>query len=569
MPTLNQGPLYLLRPEMARRTEATYESLKFNLKFGADTGIEAPQKTLYIFTDHTVQDILKWTQEVRIIAGRNNWSAETTQDILNILVAERYHVHFKDKQTFDTKLDALSDALFPTHDYKVCRNILKNAKRNSFTSIEQFIEFLENLRQRINLCGKSKKNALPERDILDKLISSLDNREKTFLIAANAQTIEEIKTELNKLTTMKSLYQLNPINNQPFVKDEPKQIVTEKYCSFHKSKYHDTSECRKEPLKQKKTFPNPQGQTSKSPSRTYVITNQELRSTTTKAIECKVKLLGETFDFLVDTGADDSFISEELTKKLGCELMPTTKAIELADGSEANIKHQLSTSFAVKGTPINFEETFYVLPALPRNGVLGLKFLQKYGGQISCRDSSLTFENSPENTPETESNKNSYVYINSKPLTDIINTYQKTNPVLGHIKTYEMTLPLKDNIPVHLKPYPIELARIPAVKAEIEKLLQLGIIRKSISPYASPAFPRPKKNGKIRLVVDYRILNEKTIKLGYPFPNIQYTLMDLKGSKAVVPNLFRFAPHFRDFEIENAPLPLQKKEIAPLTHANI
>ncbi|EOB11569.1 T complex protein 1 subunit beta [Nosema bombycis CQ1] len=29
-------------------------------------------------------------------------------------------------------------------------------------------------------------------------------------------------------------------------------------------------------------------------------------------------------------------------------------------------------------------------------------------------------------------------------------------------------------------------------------------------------------------------------------------------SKAVVPNLFGFAPHFRDFEIENAPLPLQK-----------
>jgi hypothetical protein len=43
-------------------------------------------------------------------------------------VVERYHIHFKDKQTFDTKLDALKDAKFLTHDYEVYRNILKTLK---------------------------------------------------------------------------------------------------------------------------------------------------------------------------------------------------------------------------------------------------------------------------------------------------------------------------------------------------------------------------------------------------------------------------------------------------------
>jgi hypothetical protein len=49
---------------------------------------------------------------------------------------------------------------------------------------------------------------------------------------------------------------------------------------------------------------------------------------------------------------------------------------------------------------------------------------------------------------------------------------------------------------------------IDPVKKEIEKLESLNIIRKSTSTYASPAFPIFKKNGTIRIVVDYRGLNK-------------------------------------------------------------
>lgn len=42
------------------------------------------------------------------------------------------------------------------------------------------------------------------------------------------------------------------------------------------------------------------------------------------------------------------------------------------------------------------------------------------------------------------------------------------------------------------------------VKEELEKLISSGAIRKSRSPFSSPAFPIRKRNGQIRLVIDYR-----------------------------------------------------------------
>lgn len=90
---------------------------------------------------------------------------------------------------------------------------------------------------------------------------------------------------------------------------------------------------------------------------------------------------------------------------------------------------------------------------------------------------------------------------------------------------------MRDDIPVCCKPYSIPLKLIEETKREIERLIELKVIRKSYSSYCSPAFTIPKSNGKLRLVVDYRILNEKTIPMMYPFPNIQDYLNQLHGSK--------------------------------------
>ena len=65
----------------------------------------------------------------------------------------------------------------------------------------------------------------------------------------------------------------------------------------------------------------------------------------------------------------------------------------------------------------------------------------------------------------------------------------------------------------------------------IQKSLERGVIRESSSPYASAVVLVRKKDGKLRLCVDYRLLNSKTHKDAYPLPRIEEALDVLKGSK--------------------------------------
>jgi hypothetical protein len=58
------------------------------------------------------------------------------------------------------------------------------------------------------------------------------------------------------------------------------------------------------------------------------------------------------------------------------------------------------------------------------------------------------------------------------------------------------------------------------LKEHIKELLGKGYIRPSSSPWGAPMIFVPKKDGTQRLCMDYRALNEVTIKNKYPLPRI-------------------------------------------------
>ena len=68
-----------------------------------------------------------------------------------------------------------------------------------------------------------------------------------------------------------------------------------------------------------------------------------------------------------------------------------------------------------------------------------------------------------------------------------------------------------------------------ALRALLNDLLHKGIIRESQSPWASPIVLVPKKDGSLRLCIDYRKLNRVTLRDAYPLPRIDETLDSLHG----------------------------------------
>ena len=65
----------------------------------------------------------------------------------------------------------------------------------------------------------------------------------------------------------------------------------------------------------------------------------------------------------------------------------------------------------------------------------------------------------------------------------------------------------------------------------LQRLLDQGIITESNSPYASPVVLVKKKNGSIRLCIDYRKLNANTVRDSFPLPRIEESLEALGGEK--------------------------------------
>ena len=102
---------------------------------------------------------------------------------------------------------------------------------------------------------------------------------------------------------------------------------------------------------------------------------------------------------------------------------------------------------------------------------------------------------------------------------------------LGCTNLLSHDIPLLDDVPVRQRYRRIPPSEYEAVKAHINQLLEAQVIRESGSPYASPIVLVRKKDGSLRLCVDYRLLNSKTRKDAFPLPRIEESLDSLSGAR--------------------------------------
>jgi hypothetical protein len=67
----------------------------------------------------------------------------------------------------------------------------------------------------------------------------------------------------------------------------------------------------------------------------------------------------------------------------------------------------------------------------------------------------------------------------------------------------------------------------------VQDLLDKGVVKKSYSQYASPAFLVPKHHGGHRMVVDYRLLNKKVVFDAFPMPTVELAFATFHTAKVL------------------------------------
>uniref|UniRef100_A0A4W5KP85 ribonuclease H n=1 Tax=Hucho hucho TaxID=62062 RepID=A0A4W5KP85_9TELE len=102
---------------------------------------------------------------------------------------------------------------------------------------------------------------------------------------------------------------------------------------------------------------------------------------------------------------------------------------------------------------------------------------------------------------------------------------------VGCSKSTHHTIRVTEDKPFRERSRRLAPADVEDVRKHLNNLKSSGIISESRSPYASPIVVVRKKNGTIRMCVDYRTLNKRTVPDHYTVPRVEDALTCLSGSK--------------------------------------
>ena len=107
-----------------------------------------------------------------------------------------------------------------------------------------------------------------------------------------------------------------------------------------------------------------------------------------------------------------------------------------------------------------------------------------------------------------------------KLIDEFAGIFSKFDEDLG-TSIYSHKIILSDENPTKSRPYRVPYKQLKVVEEHIDQMLRMGIIRKSKSPWASPVVMVEISDASLRFCVDFKKVNEKTIKDSYPMPLIE------------------------------------------------
>ncbi|UYV78051.1 hypothetical protein LAZ67_15003310, partial [Cordylochernes scorpioides] len=133
--------------------------------------------------------------------------------------------------------------------------------------------------------------------------------------------------------------------------------------------------------------------------------------------------------------------------------------------------------------------------------------------------------------PQFQINEN-LAYKEKEQLKQVLERYEDLfSSGLGRSNLAKHRIDTEGAKPIKHKPYRVSAKEREIIKEQIDEMLRDGIIRPSSSPWSFPVILVKKRDGKYRFCVDYRKLNDVTVKDVYPIPRIDEVLDTLQGSK--------------------------------------
>lgn len=236
-------------------------------------------------------------------------------------------------------------------------------------------------------------------------------------------------------------------------------------------------------------------------------------------------------DVLIDSGSAVSLITSDLIKYFSCRVKPAFQLLRGLGGMEVVAKSMITLPMQLNN--MTLEVDFYVVDKSHLNVpvIIGTDVLNRKGvayirtgdsqyivhsdfvNNITQVDPSLVFENI--STHVTGQDREQLLKVLYK-----YSNYFLSGTATTTVKDSEMQIKLTSDTPIYYRPYKLSYDEKIRVRAIVKDLLEKGIIRESESEYASPILLVKKKDGSDRMVVDYRALNQITVKVRHPLPLI-------------------------------------------------
>jgi hypothetical protein len=252
-------------------------------------------------------------------------------------------------------------------------------------------------------------------------------------------------------------------------------------------------------------------------------------------------------EVLFDTGATHLFITASWVEahNLLITTMSTPIQIDSAGGRIRADSICLNVSVEIRG--IVFPANLIVMGTQVIDAILGMNWLDKYQAIISC-DKRIIKLVSPLGeevvaelvSPEPRKGGYHQMAIDSKEadsletirvVSEFPDVFSKDLPGIPPERKVEFAIELlPGTAPISKRAYRVSRPELDELKKQIDELSEKGYIRPSTSPWAAPILFVEKKDGTRRMCIDYRALNEVTIKNKYPLPRIEYLFNQLRGA---------------------------------------